>query len=256
MTEAVSSSPAFPETIMRCWQILLMFAVPAGVMADVEMVFSDGSAFVVKDGSVLFGDAANSVLYQPDREGLVIINRDEKSWMSMKPGFADEVARHLAAQVDEMLAGLTPEEQAQVREALPEVYSPEPAETPEFRIERTGQRDVVAGFDCEEAEISGGAGSIDEIVCISTAAELGIAGADYEALTGFMNRLSEIAEMTPDDDSFIDIATLGGIPVRSENIEYGELSELTRIATTGIDSARLEIPPDYQQVALEEVLAR
>lgn len=241
---------------MRWWQAVLLLAVPAGVMADVEMVFSDGSAFVVKDGRVLFGDMSNSVLFAPDREGLIILNNDEKSWMEMKPGFADDVARHMAAQLDEMLAGLTPEEREQVRDALPDVYSPTPAEAPEFRIERTGKRDVVAGFDCEEAEISGGAGDIDEIVCVATAAELGIPGADFDALTGFMNRLSEIAAMTPDDDSFIDIATLGGIPVRSENIEYGELSELTSITTTGIDATRLEIPPDYQQVALEDVLAR
>ncbi len=241
---------------MRCWQVILILAMPAGVMADVEMMFSDGSSFVVKDGRVLFGDPSNSVLYTPDRDGLIILNNDEKSWMEMKPGFADDVARHLAAQVDEMLAGLTPEEQEQVRDALPEVYSPAPAEAPEFRIERTGKRDVVAGFDCEEAEISGGAGDIDEIVCIATAAELGIPSADFDALTGFMNRLSEIAAMTPDDDSFIDIATLGGIPVRSENIEYGELSELTSMTTTGIDASRLEIPPDYEQVALEDVLAR
>ena len=241
---------------MRWWQAVLMLAVPSGVMADVEMKFSDGSAFVVTDGRVLFGDPSNSVLYTPDRDGLIILNNDEKSWMEMKPGFADEVARHQAAQLDEMLAGLTPEERQQVRDALPEVYAPVPAEAPAFRIKRTGLRDVVAGFDCEEAEISGGAGDINEIVCIATAEELGISSTDFDALTGFMNRLSEIASMSPDDDSFIDIATLGGIPVRSENIEYGELSELTSITTTGIDADRLDIPPDYRKVALEDVLAR
>lgn len=241
---------------MRFWLIVLMLAVPISVMADVEMVFSDGSAYAIKDGHVLFGDPANSVLYAPDRDGLVILNGDEKSWMEMKPGFADEIARHQEEQLDELLATLSPEDQAKVREAFAEVNSQESLEAPEFRIERTGLRDVVAGFDCEEAEISGGAGDIDEIVCIATAAELGISSADFEALTGFMNRLSEIAAMSPDDDSFIDIATLGGVPVRSENIEYGELSELTSITTTEIDAARLEVPPDYREVALEDVLAR
>lgn len=231
---------------------MLLALAPAAVTADVEMRFSDGSTILVGDGRVSFGDATNSVLYVPGRDGLVVVNRQAKTFLEMRPGFADKLAKEAAARREQMLESLTPEQRAIVED---EITGPTEAER-QFRVNRTGDSDTIAGFDCHEAEIVDGSGATKEVVCIATPDELGISDEDFRALTGFMAQLAEIAAVAPDDDSFIDLDALGGVPVLSEDLDYGTQSELVSISTSNVDETRLEIPDEYTEIPPEAMLAQ
>jgi hypothetical protein len=234
-------------------RLLLVFVcAPASVLADVEMKFSDGSNMLVSGGRVLFGESGNSVLFEPGREGLIVLNAAEKTFMEMKPGFADDVAE----QMEKMLADLPPEQRAMVEQQMPDVRERMKAARPQFEVKHTGKEDEVAGFDCSEAEIVDGDGNAKEIVCIASPDDLGISGKDFRALAAFMTKLAEIAAMAPDEDSFIDLDALGGVPVRSEHVDYGRQSELISISTSGLDASRLEIPDDYTEVSMEAMMNR
>lgn len=231
---------------------LLVACLPLVATADVEMRFSDGSTILVGDGRVLFGDSANSVLYVPGRDGLVILNRAQQTFLEMQPGFADKLAAEAAARRERMLAELTPEQRALVED---EITGPEPEQS-EFSVKRTGNRREIAGYGCHEAEIVDGSGETKEIVCIASPDDLGIPDDDFQALTGFMVKLAEIAAMAPDDDSFIDLDALGGVPVRTEDIDYGKVSELLSVSTAAVDEDRLEIPEEYAEIPAERLLTQ
>lgn len=241
---------------MNTRPLLLLLCAPAAALADVEMNFSDGSSMVVREGRVLFGDSVNSVLFEPGREGLIVLNRQQQTWMSMKPGFADEMAARTVKRLESMLPDLPPEERAMAEQQIEDMRAQKDRAPPEFKVNRTGNRDEVAGFDCHEAEIMDGEGVAKEIVCIASAEELGIEDEDFDALSAFMDQLAEIAAMAPEDDSFIDLEVLGGVPVRSENVDYGEQSQLQTISTAAVDPARLEVPEGYEEVSIESMMGR
>jgi hypothetical protein len=52
----------------------------------------------------------------------------------------------------------------------------------------------------------------------------------------------------------VDFSVLGGIPIRSENVEFGDLSELISVDTSRVDTARLRIPSDYTEVSMDQVV--
>jgi hypothetical protein len=239
---------------MNARLLLILLCSPNVVFADIEMKFSDGSSFLVGNGRVMFGDDDNAVLYEPGRKGLVVLNREEKSWLEMAPGFAGDVAERMAEQMEKMLADLPPEQRAMVQQSMPDVAAPKELQRTQFTVRNTGKQDEVAGFECREAEISTDDGLAEEIVCIASAEELGIDDEDYAALSDFMNSLSELASASPDEEPLVDFSVLGGIPIRSEIVEFGDLSELISVDTSSVDTDRLRIPSDYAEVSMDQVV--
>lgn len=235
-----------------CVLVLLLLTSPA--LADVEIQFSDGGFGLVNDGRVMFGDDDSAVLFVPGDEGLIMISHEERSWTRLTPGFANTVANQMQAQMDEMLAGMPPEQRAMVEQQMSGMMPPKPGAAPKMSIRRTGNSDKVAGFDCDEAEIVYDDGTVEELVCVATADELDISDSDFEAIISAMEGMAEIAAMGGDSAPQLDLDKLGGIPVRTRARDESEDTEVVSVRTSRVDSARLEIPDGYREVPIEKMM--
>lgn len=233
--------------------LIALFMLPAAAGADVEMRYSDGLIGLVSDGRVMFGDAENSVLFTPGDPGMIVLSRAERTWMRLEPGFADEMMAQMQARMDQMLAGMPPEQRAMVEQQMKSMMPQLNEAPPEMSIARTGAEDEVAGYDCEVAEIRFEDGSVDEVVCVATPDELGIADDDFEALMSAMQGMAEIASVNPNAAPVTDFGKLGGIPIRSRGADGGP-SELVSIDTGSIDEARFAIPDNYREVSIADMM--
>lgn len=234
--------------------VMLALLLPAIAQAEVEMRFNDGSVGIVSDGRVMFGDATNAVLYLPGDEGMIVLNSDAKTWMRLEPGFAGKMAEQVQAQMDQMLASMPPEQRAMVEAQMKGMMPQIPQEMPQVNVRKTGATDTVAGFDCEEAEVSFEGGMAEETVCIADADELGIADEDYDAIIEAMRGMAEIASLNPNASPQADFGEMGGVPIRTMGRDSSGNSELVSLSTDDVDTSRFEIPDDYREVSLEDMM--
>jgi hypothetical protein len=226
------------------------------VAADVEMKFSDGTVGLVNDGRVLFGDDKGSVLFVPGDEGMIMISHDEKTWIRLKPGFANKVADQMQAQVEAMLAGMPPEQRAMVEQQMKGMMPPKPGEAPQMSIRKTGTSAKVAGYDCDEAEIVHENGNVEEVVCVASADELDISDKDFASMIRAMEGMAEIASIGGASAPQLDFDKLGGIPVRTRGREQGETNEIVSLSTGSVDASRLEVPSNYREASMEEIMGQ
>ncbi|MGB5353546.1 MAG: DUF4412 domain-containing protein [Woeseia sp.] len=235
---------------------LVLLLSCSAATADVELQFSDGTVGIVNDGRVLFGDDKGSVLFVPGEEGMIIISHEDRTWMRLKPGFANAVADQMQAQVDAMLAGMPPEQQAMVRQQMAGMMPPKPEDMPEMQIRKTGKSDEVAGFDCEEAEITYEDGKVEEVVCVATADELDIGDEDFAAMINAMKGMAEIASVGGAQAPQLDFSKLDGIPVRTRARDKGVDNEIVSLSTSSVDPGRLKVPDGYREASVEDMMGQ
>lgn len=239
----------------RVFAIVLTMCCGAAA-ADVEIKFTDGTVGLVNDGRVLFGDDKGSVLFVPDEEGMIVISHEDRTWVRLKPGFANAMVDQMQAQMDAMLAGMPAEQQAMVRQQMAGMMPPKPGEAPKMTIRQTGNDDVVAGYDCEEAEIVYDDGRIEEVVCVATADELNISDKDFAAMIQAMAGMAEIASIGGGSAPQLDFDKLGGIPVRTRNREKGDDNEIISLSTSSVEADRLQVPDSYREASLDEMMGQ
>ncbi|ANO52477.1 DUF4412 domain-containing protein [Woeseia oceani] len=238
-------------------QILLVLLIPqAAAFADVEMTFDDGSIGLVRDNMVLFGDAQSAVLFNSRNDELIIISRQDRTWMRVETGLIEAMTAQMQKEMEDILASVPAEQRAMVEEQMQGMLAQEPDTTAAINVRRTGRTDRVAGYDCHEAEVTIDGSSNTELVCIATAEELGISQADYTTLNAAMRGIAEIAAMSPQAGASADLSRMGGIPIRTHNLAQDYRTALTTIAHEAIDSARLAIPAGFKETTLEEMLAQ
>lgn len=241
---------------MKTGFAIVMALLSGAVAADVELKFSDGTIGLVNDGRVLFGDDKGSVLFVPGDEGMILISHEERSWVRLKPGFANAVADQMQAQVDAMLAGMPPEQRAMVEQQMKGMMPPKPGEAPQMSIRKTGNSAEVAGYDCDEAEIVHENGNVEEIVCVASADELDISGKDFAAMIRAMEGMAEIAAIGGAGAPQLDFDKLGGIPVRTRARDKGSDNEIVSLSTSSIDARRLEVPGSYKETSMEAMMGQ
>jgi len=235
---------------------LALLALPAAGLADVELRFSDGTVALVSEDRVAFGDGQDQILVEPGADSMIVLNARDRTWVRLTPGFVTEITEQMRAQVEDMLAGLPPEQRDEARAQLDEMLPTTPADMPKMSLERTGTSDEVAGYRCEEAEIRYDGGDVEETVCIASVGELDIAPADFEALVEAMQSMADMAAVEPGSIPQADFAAMNGIPIRTRTADEGVISELIGLETGDIDPARLRVPEDYREITLEEMLSR
>lgn len=231
---------------------LLLASVVA--RADVEMQYSDGSLGLVDDGRVLFGDEDAAVLFVPGEEGMVVISHEEKTWVRLKPGFANAMVSQVQAQMEAMLAGMPPEQRAMVEQQMSGMMPQMAGEMPKLSIRKTGSTEKIAGYDCAEVEIVSADGSVEETVCVATADELDIDDDDYEAMLRAMEGMAEVATLGGGGGAQLEFAKLGGVPIRTRSPNGRDNNEIVSVDTSSVDAARLQIPDGYRETSIEEMM--
>lgn len=235
-------------------RLAILLLLPAAAFGDVEFRYSDGTFGLVRDGHVLFGDDSDAILIQPGSDSMIAISHEDRTWMRLEPGFVNDMAAQMQAQMEQMLAGMPPEQRAMV-EAQMEGMMPQlsPQDMPKMTLSRTGETDEIAGYDCEVAEISYDDGTVEETVCIADADELGLDDADFDALVSAMQGIAELASIAPGAAPQADFGAMGGIPIRT-SAGYGETSEIVSVDTSSIDASRLAVPGDYRELSMEDMM--
>jgi hypothetical protein len=157
------------------------------------------------------------------------------------------------AQMDEMLASVPTAQremfEQQIKSRMPQMQAPRTT-----TVRKTGSSDEVAGFDCDEAEIIFDDDTVQSVVCIASADELGFSEADFDAMTSAMKAMAEMAAMATNVTMEDDFKKLGGIPIRSRNTTYGHDNALVSVKTSGVDVSRLQIPDDFKEISLEDMM--
>lgn len=241
---------------MKTGFAIFLALLSGAAAADVEMKFSDGTVGLVNDGRVMFGDDQGSVLFVPGDEGMIMISHEDKTWIRLKPGFANAVADQMQAQVDAMLAGMPPEQRAMVEQQMKGMMPPKPGEAPQMSIRKTGTSGEVAGYDCDEAEIVHENGNIEEVVCVASANELDISGKDFDSMIRAMEGMAEIAAIGGASAPQLDFDKLGGIPIRTRGRAKGESNEIVSLSTSGVDASRLTVPGNYTEASMEDIMGQ
>ncbi len=235
---------------------LFLFAMPALVLADVEMRFSDGSMALVSKKQVLLGDEHTAALWNGDNEELIIVSYAEKTWMRIEPGFADDVASQMKMQMEQMLAELPPEQRAVAEQQMQEVMPSMEQGPPDISVRRTGGHAETAGYDCVEAEIAYDGGEPEEAVCIATADELGMSSRDFQTFNEAMRGIAKLAAMDSGSGPGADFDQMGGIPIRTLDIQSGQGSELVSIENKAVNVSRMSIPAGFREVSIEEMMSQ
>ena len=239
---------------MRVYFSTALLLLTAFALADVEMQYSDGTFGLVDDGKVMFGDKDAAVLFVPGEEGMIVISHEERSWMRLKPGFANSMASQLQTQMESMLAGMPPEQRAMVEQQMAGMMPPKPGDAPKLKIRKTGDTAEVAGYDCEDVEITHADGTIEEVVCVATADELDISDSDFAAMIRAMEGMAEVAAMGGQGSAQLEFANLGGVPIRTRARDKREDNAMLSIDTASVDADRLKIPDGYRETSFEEMM--
>ncbi len=239
---------------MRHAFFVMLVALPTAVFADFEMRYDDGTVGLVADGRVMFGDDQDRFLIEAGKEEMLLIDDREKTVMRVKPGFMKDMMAQARAEMEQMLAGMPPEQRAMVEAQMGNMLPPMPEDLPALEIVRTGNEHEVAGYDCDEVEVRTEAGAVEEVLCVADADELGIDDDDFETLTAAMRQMMEMASVGASNVPQADFGELGGVPIRTSG--SGNPSALVSIDTGAIDAARMQVPAGYREVTMEEMMRR
>lgn len=241
---------------MRIRLMVVLLLAPVVALGDFEMRFSDGSHVAVGDGNVRFGDDNDFLLALAGEESMIIVTGEDRSWMRVDAGFADDVQSAIETEMEQMLAGMSPEERAMVEAQLGQMMPQmgKPPEMPKMTVHRTGKSGSAAGYDCTETEIRNENGTLDELVCVATARELGIDGDDFDTLEAAMRRMQDIVSMMPGTAPEMDLAELGGMPIKTIRSAHGDTSELVSVDTGSVDASFFRVPDGYTEMSMDDMM--
>lgn len=236
---------------MRSIILSTLLSVPCLAIADAEMQFSDGAVGLISSGTVLFGDQDTSILFTEGQDYFKVIEWKKRTWMRVDKGFANRMKSQVNAEMEKALAAM-PAGQRAIAEQRMKTMMPQMQEERATIARRTGESDTVANFDCDIAELTYDDGTLESVVCVATASELGLSSADYRTLTGAMQAMAEMAQMGSGGSSENDLEKLGGIPIRNSGKHHN--SELVSFDDSNVDVERLTIPEDFREVSIEDMM--
>lgn len=237
---------------MRKTAALALLLTNSLVLADVSMTFSDGSFVKVNDRYVVIGDEDGHGIIEAGKSTFIMVDHEGQTHMEVSESFAEDVAAMMAAQMEEMLADIPPEERAMYEQSMAGGGAlPAP---PKMNVKKTGKQDTVAGYKCTEIEISYGDGAVEELSCVASAKELGISSKDFASMAAAMRSVSRMVGMDGDDESIMDFEAMGGIPIRTLDLEFGDEEELVSLSKDTLDNDTFAIPAGYRKVSMEDMM--
>lgn len=233
---------------MKSVATLVFILVSICASADTELSFDDGSTVLVRDSKVLFGDADTSILYPGSGSAMTVIDHPRQRYMVIDEMFADTMSSQITAamaQLEAQLAQLPPEQRAMMQQMMKDRLPDRGARQPQRQFRRTGGEQKIAGFTCQEGELTRD-GQPEFKVCIASAGDIGMPDDDFEALSAAFRAMSGIVErFAPGSEKIFDLDLIGGVPVISTDADGAQNSRLISVSFEAIDAVRLEVPEGY-----------
>lgn len=235
---------------MRFLSMLFLASVAGHAMADTNLVFDDGSAVLIRQGRVLFGDDENGFLYPGSGSAMTAIEWRNETYMVIDENFTAALSGQMdaaMAQMEAQLAQLPPEQRAMMREMLKnQMPAMSDTASQQRSYKATGKRGEVAGIKCSKGQMLLN-GEPEHEVCTASASELGMPDEDYAALrAAFKTMLGLAKEFRRGGDLAIDLESVDGIPISSRQLAGGKGSRLVSVSTAKIAAERLVVPGHFK----------
>lgn len=229
--------------------------------ADTQMRFTapgnNGSAVpttsvFVANNIVRIEDAAEPQmysLYDVDTGNLTVVDRSQKSYMVMDSATLASIETEIDRMRElakEQLKGM-PEFQRKQLEAMLGIGL---KDAPKVTMKETGNRREIGGVQCDDKQLITG-GDLKHVYCVASASALGIQQSDYDAIAALLTTMQKLAERTGAGKAIVplDPQSLGGLPVRMENIgsKLRPLQELAKIEQKTIAAEVFLVPEGYKR---------
>ena len=207
-------------------------------------------------------------IYDSVTDTLTSLNPQNKTYARMDEGTlrvqlrqVKELQQQVTAQVQEQLKNMPPEQRQKIEQRMAELGMGSTAnKPPEIRVEKTDKEYTISGINCTEFAAYQG-NEQKGAICVASESALNIHKNDYDTLTdlvSFMGKISEMAAgLAQPQGTFISQSLFKNterVPVKLESTT-GEKLVLTNINREArIPTAKLEIPSDYREVDLLEIM--
>jgi hypothetical protein len=230
---------------------------------------------LIKDGKIMVkgagGDAHLDVLYDRDRDELVIIDHHKHTFMAVDERQVNRIAQQtedvqpLLKGLGEQIRKLSPKQREKWGQMLGGNISldklakaAEPLEP--ASLVKTGTGKNVAGVACQAMNVIQGSAPMAEI-CLADPAKMNISSDDYatiRALFGFSEKLAAKTQGLAGQFGIkipnIALHDVAGIPVEMRDLSEEHLGSMTlsRIETSAVSPDLMQIPSGYkaEQLAL------
>ncbi len=244
---------------------LLLLATPP-VVADAQLHFvapnnSGGKGTANAEAATSVYVASNIVriedaseprmysLYDVKTGNLTVVDRSQKSYMVMDSttlaSIETEIDR-MRELAKEQLKTLPPAQRQQL-EAMMGIGL---KDAPKVQVKDANKSREIVGVKCNDKQLVSD-GTIKHIYCIADTMALGIQPADFNAIAALLTAMQKLAERTGAGTAIVplDPQTLGGLPVRMENIgsKIRPLVELAKIEQKTLAAEVFLVPEGYKR---------
>lgn len=241
----------------------VLLILPMACFADTTLDYASskdsqaGMSIQIKDGDVLMGAEGSKALYKAGSHEIVVIDHAQRNFMVIDDAAAqkmnDQVSamqeqmNAMMAQMQKQMADMTPEQRAQIEQAMRQQMPGMATEPPETSVQRMG-KDSVSGIPCEKILVKAGGRPAHE-ACVASADALGIPAEDYRSMLAAMDAMQEIMRKMSAGLGVlpINVRQLNGIPVRMKNLDDGSTSSLTARSDASLDAGLFEVPAGYSR---------
>lgn len=228
-----------------------------------------GSTKFMVDGSKIkmsgFGDGGSEMIYNGDRQEMLIVNHDRKSYFQLDKKSVEEMAAKVndaMAQMEAQLAKMPPAQRQMMENMMKDKMPAAVSEKPELTVSRTGKTDTVAGYEAERIDVMSPDGKQRELWVASWSDLKGskqIAEAFKgmsQLFSGMMNAFSEgplgrFAQVQTQNDWMEQMHQLNGFPVMTREFDKaGKLiseTALSNVEETDIADSEFAPPKGYKR---------
>lgn len=251
--------------------ILSSSCVSSAAYADATLTYLDGqeSSKMQIKGTQLKAtsqhDPSYAMLYDASNNSITMIDHREKTYMLMTEStmrtmgnVASSMQDQIAQQLEAQMAGMSPEERAQMEQMMGALMpsTSQKAAPPAIRIEETGNKDKVSDWSCQIYDVYQGQQKVSS-ACMARASDLDLSQSDYGVLRGFVEFTQSMAKEMPINESSLPDIPLEGdlVPVSMQNLSGSEGAiTLGSANNDSISADDFAIPAGYQQQNLMDMM--
>ena len=195
-------------------------------------------------------------LFDGNRQRLILLDTSAQQYNVIDEAQLEQLGERVEQvreQIREQIESMPAEQRQKARQRMNEMMGT--GDPPEVRIERTDEQDRVNDIPCERANVRLD-GELAHRLCIAQPAALGLAEDSYRTLQDLFAFFSRMTAALGRSRGEFDaramqqaMQELGGIPIRSQDVDSGQTWTLQRATQKEIPEERFRIPADYVEVS-------
>lgn len=232
-------------------------ALPALADTRIEYVDQDSgetaTEFLIKDGKVRMNDPGEKgyTLYDHETNTLTFVDHGEQTYTEMDEAAMEEMSRQVNTAMKEMrsqMEQMTPEQRAMMEQMMGGTMDSGKSMF-EMEVERTGNKQKRAGYECEQVFFSVGSMARTEL-CVIDPDKIDMPAADRRALDGMQEQMRVMADKMTESlgvNFTFDFDSLGGLPVYMKGEKEPTAQVLEDVSHDKLDASEFDVPEGYRE---------